>query len=162
MKIDKFLEKLRDRLVRTEKESGSGALIFFDCLFKESFGRAIDVISGIPQSWRELNFETKNDWKGIYNIATDVLWDAACSSSSEVHPDTFKEATAVSIAFSQEVKEFLGIEFEPLVVLSPTDMMVGAGLLEVKEEDGKRYVRLSEKGKEIAEEVEEEINRITK
>ena len=78
MKIDEFLGKLMNRLERTSKESGNGPLIFFDCLFRESFKRAIDAIPGVPKNWRELSFKTKEDWEIIYSVATGVLWDAAC------------------------------------------------------------------------------------
>lgn len=158
MKIVEFLRKLRQIL---EEGSDRNVLPFFDRLFCEPFIQKISAAPGIPETWQKLDLVAAGgDWNFLYQVAAEVLRDAAMRQHSEAHPEAFQEATVISFAFCTTVWKEFNIEIEPVQIVSPRDEMLKQGLLKVtKGPDGKNYVELTEEGEQAAREFEAELDK---
>ena len=148
--IGEFLDGLCGRL-----EKNHSALIFVDCFLRNGLVREINKYVQDNMVDLETNVLDKQVWETIYQIAGEVLWDAASRNYSEVHPDIFDEANSVSEAFCEEMKERLGFNVEPIRIRSMIDVMAEEGFVEVK--DG--YVKLASEGEQAAKEIENEISK---
>ena len=148
IKIGEFLDGLHRRL-----EKDFGALIFFGCFLKNRLVEEINkqIQDGLADL--ETGIADERSWDIVYNIAAEVLWDAASRNHSEVHPDIFDEANSVSEAFCEEMKERMGFNIEPIRIRSAVDVMAEEGFIEVKN----GHVKLTQKGEQSAKEVAKEI-----
>ena len=156
IRFDKFMEQLRQRI---ERGGNIAALIFFGSFLQRA----------LPE---ELRRAAVADWDGhtvsagdfdvLYPLAVRILHDAATRNASEVHPDTYKEANAVSSAFCEELNELFQCSGEEVFGFIPiksySQMMAEAGLVDLSHgPDGQTMVSLSDEGKRVAREVEDEI-----
>ncbi len=153
-----FMKQLRQRL---EKEGNSAALSFFEFFLEKQLPE--ELKRGAVADWdgRTVN---AGDFDALYPMAAEILHDAATRNASEAHPDIYKEASAVSLAFCDEFNELFQCsgddKFDFIPIKSYTEMMAEAGLVNVIYGlDDQKMVSLSEEGERIAREVEEEINR---
>ncbi|MBU1177564.1 hypothetical protein KKH96_03935 [Patescibacteria group bacterium] len=124
--IGEFLNGLSKRL-----EENHEALIFFKCFLKNSLIEKINKYMRSDSVNLKTDFSDKQSWDIIYHIAAEILWDAACRNHSEVHPNIFKEANDLSLAFCREIEKCLGIDMEFIPIKSLIDEMVEAGLVKV-------------------------------
>ena len=152
IKMKDFLDGLHERL---KKGGDSHALIFFECFLQNDLEGALKEHT-VP-NWD--GSVSAGDFDGMYPFAANMLHDAASSGYSEAHPDVYKDAHAVSVVFCEELNEIFECtreeSFNLIPIKSYAEMMVEAGLIEAK--DG--FVRLTPKGKEVAENVEREIKK---
>lgn len=127
------------------KESEINVLPFFDALFIGTFLRRVEEKYVVSADWRKKDM-TPNVGAGLYLIAVEVLWEEALRAHSETHPNVFQEATVISGALCTILNEGLRLEMEPKVIVSPTELLVAAGLAEVRKGmDDKEYVFPKEK-----------------
>lgn len=158
VRFEDFMQRLHQRI---QRGGNSAALIFFECFLKNQLLE--ELKRGAAADW---DGQTVNagDFDGLYPVAADILHGAATRDASEAHPDIYKEASAVSQAFCDELNELFqcsGDEvFDFIPIKSYTEMMVESGLAKTTfGPDGQTMVALSEKGEEVAREVERELKK---
>lgn len=147
-----FMEQLRKKI---EVSGNSATLIFFEIFLQKRLVTAVKEHPGLAPNWN--GRVNADDFDGIYPMAVEILHDAASREYSSAHPNIYKDAHAVSVAFCEELKEFFecsGEEgFDLIPIRSFVDMAVEAGTVVV--EDG--FVKLTPEGEEMAQSVEREI-----
>lgn len=148
-KIGKFLDGLCGRL-----EKDSSALNFFKCFLRNNLVEEINKHTQSGLADMETVITDKRAWEIIYQVAAELLWDAAVRNHSEVHPDIFDEANNVSEAFCAEIRECLGFDVEPIRIRSIVDEMAKEGLVKVEDD----YVKLTQKGEQFAKEIRQELS----
>jgi hypothetical protein len=154
IKIADFLERVHKRL--KEKDSlDSDALIFFEIFLQKHIIEKINELGIALPNWQELEL-TAGDYDGVYNVAAEILHDAASRNFSE-HSDTYKTAHAVSEVICNELNEIFEFKGEEVYELIPIksflEMAVEAGVIKI--EDG--MVELTPEGEEEAESIERQI-----
>jgi len=140
--IGKFLNDLGRRL-----EESHGSLALFNSFLKSSLIWEINK----QMQGSEINlgddFTDERSWRVIYQIAAEILFDAALREHSEVHPDIFKEASDLSLAFCEEINESMRFDMEFIPIKSPVDEMIEEGFVEVNDEG--YLIGLTRKGEEV-------------
>lgn len=155
-----FNDFMKQLCQRIQKGGNAGALIFFECFLQEELPRELKR-QAVPGWDGRVN---AGDFDNIYPMAANILHDAASRNYSECHLDIFKEASAVSSAFCEEVNEIFQCSgddrFGFIPIKSYTEMMAEAGLVNLtRGPGGQTMVSLSEKGESVAREVKQEIER---
>ncbi len=143
-KIGEFLKGVQKRLKDDES-----AKIFFEVFLVEGLMRKLDQMSSGGSVDSKIEIQDEHSWKVVYSTAAEILFDRALANHSEAHPDIFDEASRVSTAFGQELKERLGFEIEIISIISPVDQWVKEGLVEVVDGLVKPTPALDQAAKEV-------------
>lgn len=129
--VSDFLNQLHEKL----KAGGDPApLGFFEIFLKDQLVGDLKEMVGMPDWDGRAN---AGGFDSIYPHAVEILHEAAGRNYSEVHPDIYKEAHAVSAAFCEllnEVFECSGDDgvFNLIPIRSFVEMAVEAGVAVVK------------------------------
>lgn len=151
--VDDFMKQVHARI---EKGGNSDALLFYEIFLQKGFLEKIKATAETVPGWD--GSAIAGDFDFIYKIAASILHDAASREYSEVHPNIYKDAHAISVAFCEELNEFFECSgedrlFDLIPIKSYVEMAVEAGT--VKVEGG--FVKLTPEGEELAQSVEREI-----
>lgn len=154
IELDQFMEQLHQRI---QKGGNTAALDFFEFFLKKQLSEELRRQAASDWDGKTVN---AGDFDAVYPMAVQILHDAATRNASEALPDIYKEASAVSSAFCEELNEIFqcsGSEvFDLIPIKSYTEMMAEAGLVKLTSDpDGQTMVSLSEKGEKVAREVEQ-------
>lgn len=149
IELTDFLKKLRQRI---ESGSNQNVLTLFDTTLPEELGETIEKRS---TNWA--GRVNAGDFDAIYPLAVEILRDTAGRMFSEAHPNIYKEAHAVSVAFCDELNEMFQCsgeeKFDLIPIKSFVDMAVEAGTVRVVDES----VQMTPKGVAMAQETERGI-----
>jgi len=158
VQLDVFMVGLQKKMREGEN---TNALTFFELFLKNALPN--EVRRQAAKGWDGL--VNAGDFDVIYPMAARTLLDAATTNASEVHPDTYKDASTVSQAFADELNDVFQCSgddrFEFLPIKSYSQMMAEAGVVDLsRDSDGQTTISLTPKGKELARQVREEIQRL--
>jgi uncharacterized protein YutE (UPF0331/DUF86 family) len=150
MNFKEFFEKAEKQVKKSDN-------IIFE-FFLERIIREIDDVEGNPTNWQETEFDLKYA-NNFYHYSVHTLWDMAVAFAHDSDDEVYEQATEIVSILRGLLSQEFGMKFEPAIIMSPTKQMAEEGLLEVEEVDGEKFVRLSSKGKQVAQEVEESIEK---
>lgn len=161
LEFNEFMKQLHQRI---QRGGNAAALIFFECFLQEELPRELKRRAAPDWDGRTVN---AGDFDTIYPMAVGILHDAATATASENLPDIYEEASAVSKVLCEYLNELFqcsgddGFDFIP--IRSYSQMMAEAGLVNLTPgPDGQTMVSLSEKGEQVAREVEQKIEEARK
>ena len=127
------MASIREILIGLEKrlENNRHALIFFKDFLK---GNLVSEINQAIKSNNRISmvtdFDNKQPWTIIYNVAASILFDSALKHYDQDHLDIFHYANNVSLAFCEEVESQLRIDMEFIQIESPIDQLIKEGVIE--------------------------------
>lgn len=131
IRITDFLEWLRKKI---ESQDNPNIRIFFKSFLQKELVEAIKKHPGVTPDWD--GRVNAGDFDVIYPLAADILYNAASANFSEVHPDTYTCAHAVSTVFCEELNEIFQCsgeeKFDLIPIKSFVDMTVEAGMVKIK------------------------------
>jgi hypothetical protein len=96
--LAEFLQAVRRRILQSQNED---ARIFFDSFLGNHLLE--EIKADLPDDWSG-SFNA-GDFDELYPLVAEILFDAATRNDGEGHANIYEDASAVSLAFCEEMNE---------------------------------------------------------
>lgn len=118
------MQAVRRRILKSENED---AMIFFDSFLGDHFIE--EIKPNFRDGWDGL--VNAGDYDQLYPLVAEILFDAATRNHSEGHVNIYKDASAVSLAFCEELNEVFQCSGNETFIFIPirsfSEMMIKSG-----------------------------------
>lgn len=131
--LAEFLQAVHRRILQSQNED---ARIFFDSFLRDNLLK--EIKPNLPEDWDGL--VNAGDFDELYLLVAEMLSDAATRNYSEGHPNIYKDASAVSLAFCEELNEIFQCSGDEIFVSIPiksfSEVIVGLAYDLSADQDG--------------------------
>lgn len=147
MIFKELFKKLSDQL----KEKN----ILFEYFLREAI-EAMNNVPTNPSDWQDIEME-RDHAIGFYNYSFQALWDMAVRLARDSDDPVYDQATEIMSTLCDLLNDEFDAELQEVQVMSPSKQMAKQGLVEIVEENGQKFVKLTKKGEDAAKGVEKQI-----